>query len=38
MKQRIDIRIMDFSDEGVFKIDTEADEVYQVLVKILLPL
>lgn len=33
MKQRIDIRIMDFSDEGVFKIDTEADEVYQVLVQ-----
>lgn len=33
MKQRIDIRIMDFSDEGGFKIDTEADEVYQVLVQ-----
>lgn len=33
MKQRIDIRIMDFSDEGVFKIDTEADEVYKVLVQ-----
>lgn len=33
MKQRIDIWIMDFSDEGVFKIDTEADEVYQVLVQ-----
>lgn len=33
MKQRIDIRIMDFPDEGVFKIDTEADEVYQVLVQ-----
>lgn len=33
MKQRIDIRIMDFSDKGVFKIDTEADEVYQVLVQ-----
>lgn len=33
MKQRIDIRIMDFSDEGAFKIDTEADEVYQVLVQ-----
>lgn len=33
MKQRIDIRIMDFFDEGVFKIDTEADEVYQVLVQ-----
>lgn len=33
MKQRIDIRIMDFSEEGVFKIDTEADEVYQVLVQ-----
>ena len=33
MKQRIDLRIMDFSDEGVFKIDTEADEVYQVLVQ-----
>lgn len=33
MKQRIDIRIMDSSDEGVFKIDTEADEVYQVLVQ-----
>lgn len=33
MKQRIDIRIMDFSDEVVFKIDTEADEVYQVLVQ-----
>lgn len=33
MKQRIDIRIMDFSDEDVFKIDTEADEVYQVLVQ-----
>lgn len=33
MKQRIDIRIMDFSDEGVFKIDTEADEMYQALVQ-----
>ena len=32
-EQRIDVQIMSFAGEGIFKIDTEADDVYQILVQ-----
>lgn len=32
-EQRIDVQIMNFAGEGIFKIDTEADDVYQILVQ-----
>lgn len=32
-EQSIEIQIMDFAGEGIFKVDTEADELYQVIVQ-----
>lgn len=32
-EQSIEIQVMDFAGEGIFKVDTEADELYQVIVQ-----
>lgn len=32
-EQSIEIQVMDFTGEGIFKVDTEADELYQVIVQ-----
>lgn len=32
-EQRIEVQIMDFSGEGIFTVDTEADQIYQVSVQ-----
>lgn len=33
LEQSVKIRVMNFSDAGIFKVDTEADQVYQVSVQ-----
>lgn len=33
VKSSIDVRAISFFDEGVFKVDTEADQIYQVSVQ-----
>lgn len=32
VEQRVDIRVMNFDGEGVFKVDTEANQLYQTIV------
>ena len=35
VEQRVDIRVMNFDGEGVFKVDTEANQLYQTLATVI---